>query len=677
MLTVDCHRPNLEKMFYNALIKFRDEQLENYHGQPLEYSASDYHHISRPAAALRAVAKHSKNGRLQIHSRRRSQFSILTEVSRHSSIKEPKSSASYDPFRASRSPVANPKAEYASVTIHRTSPAALPPTDLLEELGSPNPKHPAVRRVQAEEANCTPSPSVEIVQWNRKRKPERSFHSKSSLATSRRGVSPASGVRLAGGSYKRNVSFRHIRKRSRAASSAKSETEQTKSQYSLVNILAHDQSSKLLSNAMLSAACYSSPALPSPPALVRSSDVVEGIGKDLDIKKIRDCSAYWKEETRKVSDELGQICEEAFNRSSVSTGRTLDSSIAGASTATSMSIHEEVEQLKSCDRELSELTLGLSGSYTVRELAETRRKLIEHSTKTGSEGLPDYLKDVILHLDRLIEQDTLRQQRWIMEEPEPHRRVVSEPVQKSLGDTPYLPSISEEFPSPAEGPSGPDSQQPDHQTTSESSRRNSTSGEGKTTIRIVPKDSSLLSIDEVKPLTIRKRNAPAPLMTGIRCSSAEYSGQLKSPRSRLEEGQSSTSVCSAMRYNSRYYMSLEPIEESPRRSDARGSGIGKWSWFCKHKSQIYEERSPTVSKDETSVPTEPNSTSVPVPDIKTPEVSEVPVTDEPKKTSRKTSGERAKSGFLKLFGKKKTDKCDPDSHKGKCHLTVSGFSPRS
>ncbi|KAL1970344.1 hypothetical protein VTN77DRAFT_5504 [Rasamsonia byssochlamydoides] len=653
--------PNLEKMFYNALIKFRDEQLENYDGQPLEYSASDYHHISRPPAAVRAVARYSRNGRVQTQSRRRSQFSILTDVSRRSSsAKEPKSSQSYDPFRASLSPVANPSVEYANVTIHRKSSDVLPATESSE--GAETSKQSTVRKVQQpEEANCVPNSSVELIQWNRKKKAERSCHSRSSLAHSRRGFSPAPGVRAAS-SYKRNVSFRHIRNRSQTGS-IKSKRERTRSQNSIAKDLANDQ----ISSIMVSGVRYSSPALPSPPAVVRTSDVVAGIGKDLDIKKVRDCSSYWKEEARKVSAELSQICEEAFNRSSVSTGRTVESSIAGASdsTATSMSIYEEVEQSKSSakpgDREVPEPPAGISTSCTVRELAETRRKLIEHSAKAGSEGLPDYLKEVIAHLDRLIEQDTVRQQRWKSDETDQSRRAISEPIPKRSADTHYLPAISEELASPMESPTASEFKHPDHQQARPGSARPvSARPNEKATIRMVPRDSSLPSINEIKPLTIRKRSTGTSGTTGVRSSSAESGGPSKNPSNPVEERQGSTLV-GCMRYNSRYHMALEPIEENPpcpRRSDARGSAEKKWSWFSKHKSQVYEETPPTP-KD---VPAGSNS-AVPGNDVKA-EVSQVPV-DETKTTAGKTSGEKSKSAFLKIFGKKRTERGDPEGHKDK------------
>ncbi|KAF4978813.1 hypothetical protein F66182_17327, partial [Fusarium sp. NRRL 66182] len=271
---------------------------------------------------------------------------------------------------------------------------------------------------------------------------------------------------------------------------------------SIAHLLANDKSSNLLTAAP-SSVQMSSPVLPAQPAVVRTSDVVASLEQDLLVRKIRD--NFWGEEARKVSHELSQICEEAFNRSSVSTGHT---AVSTATTATSMSIHEEAAE-RSYAGESSEALdniTDLPTSYTVRELAETRRKLIEHSTKAEAAGLPDYLCEVIAHLDRLIEQDIARSKaksEFVAENP--NRRTLSEPLPKPVVDTGYLPSISEEIFTPLETSSGYDLHRVDHHATPEPSPRVSQNLETKSTIRVVPTDSSLPSIGDIKPLTIRKR----------------------------------------------------------------------------------------------------------------------------------------------------------------------------
>jgi hypothetical protein len=639
-------------LFYNALIKFRDEQLENYHGQPLEYSASDYHHISRPPAAIRAVAKHSKNGRLQGHTRRRSQFSILTEV------KEPKSSGSYDPFRASRTPVtnANPTTQYTSVTVHRNQNATDPPEDLNAASNDDTPPSSPPK------VNVPPSSSVEIIQWKRTKKSQRSFQSKSSLATSRNGCSPAPTHHIVSG-YKRNVSFRHIRNKSGGGSSIKTTNEKTKSQNSIMAIVANNESCKFSVHSGLAPSRYSSPALPTPPTVVRTSSAVADTDSDLGVLKLRD--NFWKEETRKVSHELSQICEEAFNRSSVSTGHT---AVSTETTATSMSIHEDVERARELvNNEVQDKVSSLPTSYTVKELTETRRKLLEHSSKAEAAGLPDYLSEIIAHIDRLIEQDISRNKG----KPDPfdndtsstlYRRTVSDPIVKPAVETGYLPPISEEIFTQLESSSGYDLQRMDHLPTPEPSPRLSPKVDRKSTIRVVPHDSSLPSIDEIKPLTIRKRNGSAlPVIpTASRHSSAD---SIPSTR-HAAAGQrtSSDSVAASMRYNSRYPMKLETIAENPapsRCSDVKiPSGEKKWSWFGKQKSPVHEE-TPNPGPKEPALPT---TKSAPV---TTANKTETPATRvEESGTGRRTSGERSRAGFLKIFGKKKTEKADNEAPKG-------------
>lgn len=642
------YRPNHEKMFYNALIKFRDEQLENYHGPPLEYSASDYHHISRPPAATRAVAKHSKNGRLQGHARRRSQFSILTETSRRSnSGREPESSASYDPFRASRTPVATSTVQYATVTIHRDDNVHKKPEDVLVEVHDDT----AVLPSSPPRADVIPSSSVEIIQWNRKKKAQRSFHSRSSLATSRRGYSPAPQHRAR---YRRNVSFRHIRNKSGGGSSAKSAGDYAKSQGSIVDLLVNEKSSNLLA-ATPSSVRMSSPVLPAQPAVVRTSDVVASLDQDLLVRKIRD--NFWGEETRKVSHEFSQICEEAFNRSSVSTGHT---AVSTATTATSMSIHEEAAEKSQVgeSREALDKIADLPASYTVKELAETRRKLIEHSTKAEAAGLPDYLGEVIAHLDRLIEQDIARSKaksEFVAENS--NRRTLSEPLTKPVADTGYLPSISEEIFTPLETSSGYDLERVDHHATPEPSPRVSQNLEAKSTIRVVPKDSSFPAIEDIKPLTIRKRSAvtEAPvLVCKSRHSSASSVIHVRKQGVPSEQRTSSNSVATSLRYNSQSPMVLETISESSdsRRSSAKPSNEKKWSWFGKHKSHVHEE----------------NSQEATLPSVKAAPAGSVSIEariDTEEKVPRKASGEKSRSSFLKIFSKKKADKTDSDSLTGK------------
>lgn len=633
-------------MFYNALIKFRDEQLENYEGH-LEYSASDYHHISRPAA---------RAGTKRMQSRRRSQFSIITDGSRCSiSGKEPKSSRtveSYDPYRSSRNPISNLDAEYANVTIHRTSDGKCPMRESPDECAC----NPTVNGVRNEEDPFKATPPPEPP---RSKKPKlmsaRSYQSRSSLASSRGGFSPAPAVRSV--SYKRNVSFRHIRKRSQGAASVKTKAAQPHTP----NGKSHTNTrcSRVPDGEMLSSDRHSSPALPTPPAVVRAGRLCT----QLELKKVQDANMSWKEEARKISNELSQICEEAFNRSSVSTGRTGETSFYNESHSppTSISTPEDPEQsvssAKNINRPLPDTPKESLGTSTIRDLAETRRKLIEHSTKEGSEGLPGYLTEVISHLDRLIEQDQERQARRA-DQNDPNKRAISDPMPKS--GTGYLPAISEELLSPSDDATGLSLKYADQRISSEPTRRTKTKPsdyEGKPTIRMVPEDS-LASIAEVPPLNIRKKNHLPPLINGAGRKSAE---ELRAPSSNSNSRGTGRHVSTGSRH-SRYYFGLEPIEEdpkSPRRLEMRTAAESKkWSWFNKPKSQASEQRPPTPPKGVQHI--HPSNATVVVHEVDPARMSPPPADDATKNVNRKQSVEKTKGAFLNLFSKKKADKPSHD-----------------
>ncbi|KAJ9253435.1 hypothetical protein DTO207G8_4168 [Paecilomyces variotii] len=650
--------PNQEKMFYYALVKFRDEQLENYQGQPLEYSASDYHHISR--SAVRSAVKRTQNSRGHGSlSRRRSQFSVIPEVSRFGSLKEardtPKSTRtveSYDPYRPSKNPIGTPHVEYANVTVHRRDSGLSDYEDIADGPGSS--PSPAEKMSKPEEAPMPSSSSFELLRTNKPKSAARSFHSRSSISSARRGYSPMPSGRSA--SYKRNVSFRHVRNRSQGGMSAKAKAAQ---------VQAKDvpEVPKLPCDGM-SPEGDASPVLPSPKGVVRTPVAIKPAAE----MRIRDPNLYWKEDARKVSNELSQICEEAFNRSSVSTRHTASSSqyMSNSETpATSVSLltPENSQQLimnsKPSGNTLQERASERFDSKTVNDLAETRRRLIEHSTKAGSEKLPEYLSDVISHLDRLIEQDRAKQYRNKQsekaDENEPYRRAISDPITKPNVEGGYLPCISEELLSPMDSTPDLDLNFVDQRKPSDSSRRSDgkITKDKRATIRMVPQDS-FGSLEEIKPLTIRKKNQPPRLAMTPRHSSADSYIQLHSPESPTFD-QRDRYVSGGSR--NRYYLGLEPIEEnprSPRRTDGKGPGEGKkWSWFNKSRFEPHGERPPTPPKD--VKPVHSSDTSI--------VVQECPLTpvdshdDAPNTLKKKQSFEKSsKGGFLKMFSKKKTGK---------------------
>lgn len=593
--------------------------------------------------------------------RRRSQFSILTDVSRRSSGKESNSpSSSYDPYRASRNPVEDPYVQYATVTIHRPDAEARSnESDKENEIKCPEPK--SGESSNDEKGSCSRSPSVEIVQWNRVRRKDWSILSKKSSILSGRKPSPVRNIR-ATPSHRRNVSFNHIRKHSQRGLAVQPQGGQTKSQASTASISEHDHSS-VQPCGDSPAVPHSSPMLPSPPAVVRRSDKPTN---DIEVTKTRDATNHWTEETRKVSHELSMICEEAFNRSSLSTGHIVGSSMARItySTATSMSIHECDESERShrqqpsrldmedLDQLLADAAGDLPTSYTVRELVETRRKLIEYSTKEGCTGLSNHLTEVIAHLERLIAQDLARHRRAATEKARTSTVNDSPTASKGTGTLEFLPSISKEALSPLDDGSWCDLQRVnDHESPTKSLNVATSRDENKTiTIRMVPPDSSSMpSLNEVKPLTIRKRKSPAP-MPGSRCSRASSADsivhhQTSGPQSEQRRNDNAALV-GTLRYSSRSLMALEPIQEHlsrPRRGEETSVAEKKWSWFGKHKHQHPFDDALPSSKDE--APTDPTRTEI---DARGGNWS----ADGAEENNRRASKERYRTSFLKLFSKR-------------------------
>lgn len=609
-------------MFYYALVKFRNEQLENYQGQPLKYSASDYHHISRGQARL---SKHLRS-RSQNGSRRRAQTPAAKETGkRKPSVKEPKSSCtveSYDPFRSPFQRVPDKSPQYARVTIHRDAPETSPKPLEVEN----DPSNPFLD-VDYDEVESQQSPPFKIVRKKRPRVSSvKSFQSKTSLA-SRRVPNSASNPRSA--SYKRNVCFRHNRNRSQSSVSVRAKMPHPRrqaSEGSLISSLGDDPFSDP----------QGSPMLPAQPTMVRGAGV--GVKHNVQ-RKVHHSDFIWRDDARKVSHELSQICEEAFNGSSLSTECT-DTTCAGSETpATSVSMasagasHHQMDDGSStiCITEKTPVP-SPKASQASKELEETRRKLIEHSTKDGSKDLPGYITTVINHLDRLIEQEKLRHHGKNCREKDScspmsdlHSGSSLEPARLSI--------VSEQLNTiPVRSDSlnaGKDGRQASGSTAA-SSRRSDIS-RGKRSIRMVP-HSSVQSMGKADPPTV---------------------GKTRTNSEQSDVGFDTVTRVTSTHRHSRIPCELDPIDEhpaSPRRSAVRTSDHKKWSWF--RKSQNIEDdiarKSPRVVK-----PLHPSSATVIVHEVRpTAETTTAP--ESPPKL-RKPSSDTPKSSFWN-FMKRKTNK---------------------
>ena len=321
------NEPNQEKLFYNALLKFREDQLENYPGDPLQYSNSDYHHVVKPGQK----GKRHAAGQLHSHHRRQSQYSIVSDdgQKRNSYYKNPNiatsvaTKGSYDPYRSSRTPMIHSSAIDPTIVVRRGSNASKARGS--SQAGS------ARHRTNSGQEGEDRAPSFTSDELRKLVQGKQALHgtatSKSSLASSRR-----EKIIRKSTSYRRNVSFVHKRQHSSDQGSSRARSHartSTASQLSRSVTRPQSRETQGFSESQ------SDPSLPTPGPIKRARKPAS----EMDIKKPRVGSVYWKDESRKASSELSKICEAAFNRSSVSSSdvshRPVDSP------ATSESIHLE------------------------------------------------------------------------------------------------------------------------------------------------------------------------------------------------------------------------------------------------------------------------------------------------------------------------------------------------
>lgn len=526
--------------------------MENYPGVPLEYSASDYHHVARPAPVI--ASKHAQASQSRIHNRRRSHFSIVSEENgkRDSYYKDPVTSAStttkesYDPYRSSRTPLVKSNTDHATVVLRQGSGASR----ARKASHAASLRHAAISRLQPPAHVRPVIVSTEYAKTaQHKGHSSGSGHSRSSLASSRRSEA---GIRKSV-SYKRPVSFHHVRRRSSGNPVRVRDA---------VRLVSSDTESSRGNNSKQALPeSQSTPSLPTPPRIHRPRKPAS----DLDIKKARAASHYWKDEARKVSSELGKICEEAFNRSSVSSSNASHKN--GESPATSLSTQGEnpvvplSSQLK--NRPLPQPPAESLGSYTLRELAETRRRLLEHCQNAGSDVVPAYLTEVIAHLDRLIQPALLPGTGG--------KRFASDPNPASVKNSSHLAAINEES---YVGDSSQEAQSNRSASDPLKSAKQVSFQDPSKTIRMVSPEASLHPhLPSIQPLSIRKKSLTP--INPLRAASTE------SLRSTMDRSG----------YDPRLYVGLDTIEEdpkSPKNKDPPASpgGTRKWSWFKRSSEHV-------------------------------------------------------------------------------------------
>lgn len=557
---------------------------------------------------------------------------------------------SYDPFRPSRTPILDPRAEHAYITVLRGVSKASRRSRAPSNAASI--RHPVLARLQRDDVFSIPSsppslPHTSNTQAGKLRKDSSTlrYSSRTSLASSSRQRSSAAGIHKSV-SYKRGVSFTHLRKRSGHNPPPPVTIHQVPALPSLHQKYVDDEPTEQRTTAK-----------GSPPAastVVRSRKETAGTSnaQGLTERNAKIPSLYWKDDARKVSTELEKFCDEAFKdrylgASSTPTAITLATDPYGPSyesPATSLSIRDDSGTSSTVTRNTTAVkgrqedaslqrplpappsSRELVGSYTQRELSKTRDLLIKRAADTTASFTPGCLDDVIAHLDRLMQPSTSK-----VHEHDYSRRVASAPDQKSPNISGYLPAINEErlvF-----GDDGDEFERligmghRGYRAVSEPTATGNVLANGKptwkfdtderTTIRVVDCDGQE-PISPVRPLVIRKRSgASTPPVESVqhqpgmdKTSGVEAKASIKfehdASRAHYRRPQSEERRSTG---HSVHGSTLAPIEEEEKRAQRESktaSGDGKRrGWFRRHNRQTTQnsqgsmERGPTPPiKDE-------------------------------------------------------------------------------
>ena len=616
-------RPNHEKIVYSKLLRYREEQLEHYEGPPLEASISDYHHVNPPKKTDRMSSARPSMKLLQAHDRQ-SQYSLADHrlqslgrrenhaPQRHASVAETEKTAeSYDPFRPSRTKVAETQADHARITVLRQ--ASQTTGRRLSTSGISKTRRHSTRLTMTKEAediysipsspptmHSSGASQLQRLLANQRRMSRGT--SKVTISSNRTGKSGTSQlVAHRRASYKRDVSFNWSRRRPVSSGQPRLRSrEHQRNSETLQERYSRDKARPPL-QANSSSPFFSPGEAPMSDTqpIIRSKKEGGRAMEGQSMSKLHQ-DANWTDDVRKVSTELDKLCDTAFNRVSISS--SLPTAITPGSgnresqgrylsSATSFSIYEDpasdaderhvrIKMADACTQAypprplpppptMDPLAEGQFGSYTQRELAKTREILKKRNRASYME--PGYLDDVIAHLDRLMQPSTAR----LADEA---RRAVTDPTSKSglpRKDTfeQFIENGNMGFRSASEPSKEPYKQ-----------RRN----RGRSQIIRVVEDTGdgYKPISPIKPLTIRKKSGASsstlsPTKPTKPTKSAKPAYPLDDSHVLPLYGHESRSAGV-----SRLDRSLQPIRETDnldgtvrsRRADVRGEPK-KRSWF--------------------------------------------------------------------------------------------------
>ncbi|THY89412.1 Pkinase-domain-containing protein [Aureobasidium pullulans] len=414
------NEPNQEKLFYAALMKHREENLENYLGgaDAISHSASDYQHNKNEPKDQPPMPNQKQQSQ--------SQYSIMNDEH----LRTPQavdenlpSDSSYDPYRSSRYQTTPNGTPYTKVTVHRRGESNGSRKAYMQH----SLRHPNALRVEMLKKNGNSISSSSLVKQEHRMSMTRSI---SKASTSRNSVvssvwpssPPVMPRTVSSHKHKRKVSFSHHRKSSQAAVSTNA-----------------CFTPELQAKARFSQLLHGSPTPDANSPSCRVDNAIRS-RKDKSVtpgprtRPRKNSAGAGRTDIRKASSELEQACEEAFNRCSFSSSTFTTTSAtekAGYETPpSSVSKRDSGSSIKehAAPRPLPALPTDTPNTFIHRTLEETRHKLAVRSASEGNDGSAK-IEQVLANLDRIMPGD---------------KRAVSAPDHHLMDNRAPLPIISEE-----------------------------------------------------------------------------------------------------------------------------------------------------------------------------------------------------------------------------------------
>ncbi|KAK8212894.1 serine/threonine-protein kinase gin4 [Zalaria obscura] len=490
--------PNQEKYFYAALLKHREEHLENYAGgaDAVSYSASDYHHNSPGMEDAPPMPTGKQTSQ--------SQYSIMNNEHlkpSHSFVEPPSDASTYDPFRASRAKLEGKHDSYANVIVHRRGASRSSTGKPRTATAAQSMRQPHNQRVEAlkrgsvrsnrSSSTLGNSPSVAKTMHSHKRSMSRGSTlgrrsmSRESMASSVWPSSPPtidSHHRSRSG-HKRGVSFNHVRR----SSTASHLTAAGSINYEAYTPeLAAKARQSQIEYAQEPVAAVSSPAAHAGNAVrSRKENTSTPAAPRVRGHKPGTPSTHMRADIRQISSELEKACEDAFFRSSVdssiNTSISMSEKPAAYDTPPS-SVSRPSPKLglyPSADvpgsyRPLPALPTDTPNTFIARTLEETRNKIAARSMTEGESNAK--FDEVLATLEKIIPGASAGLDK---------QRVTSAPEAKAGDSVGFLPIITEE----GRGDESPHERY--RSVTAPVSRKEVGKRNDDGTIRVVPETSSM------------------------------------------------------------------------------------------------------------------------------------------------------------------------------------------